>query len=89
VFLQQKLTDDSKNDQITAQNVVTLTPRFSLNNFEIFTPLSQTEIAGFNAGIGFRVYGFFIGSGSAFTALINDSKQADFYIGYRLGLGKS
>lgn len=89
VFLQQKLTDDAKNDQITAQNVVTLTPRFSLKNFEVFAPLSQTEIAGFNAGIGFRVYGFFIGSGSAFTALINDSKQADFYFGYRFGLGKS
>ena len=89
VFLQQKLTDDAKNDQITAQNVVTLTPRFSLKNFEVFAPLSQTEIAGFNAGIGFRLYGFFIGSGSAFTALINDSKQADFYFGYRFGLGKS
>ena len=89
VFLQQKLTDDANNDQITAQNVVTLTPRFSLKNFEVFAPLSQTEIAGFNAGIGFRAYGFFIGSGSAFTALINDSKQADVYIGYRFGLGKS
>jgi hypothetical protein len=89
LFLQQKLTDDAKNDQITAQNVVTLTPRFSLKHFEVFVPLSQTEIAGFNAGIGFRVYGFFIGSGSAFTALINDSKQADFYFGYRFGLGKS
>ncbi|UPQ79412.1 hypothetical protein M0M57_00900 [Flavobacterium azooxidireducens] len=89
VFLQQKLTDDAKNDQITAQNVVTLTPRFSLKNFEVFAPLSQTEIAGFNAGIGFRAYGFFIGSGSAFTALINDSKQADFYFGFRFGFGKS
>lgn len=88
-FLQQKLTDDAKNDQITAQNVITLTPRFSLKHFEVFAPLSQTEIAGFNAGIGFRIYGFFIGSGSAFTALINDSKQADFYFGYRFGLGKS
>jgi hypothetical protein len=89
VFLQQKLNDDGQNDQITAQNVLTLTPRFSLKNFEVFAPLSQTEIAGFNAGIGFRVYGFFVGSGSAMTALLNDSKQADFYIGYRLGLGKS
>lgn len=87
-FWQQKLTDNSKNDQVTAQNVFTLTPRFSLKHFEIFTPLSQTEIAGFNAGFGLRAYGFFIGSGSVFTALLNDSKQADFYFGYRLGLGK-
>ena len=87
-FWQQKLTDNSKNDQVTAQNIFTLTPRFSLKHFEIFTPLSQTEIAGFNAGFGLRAYGFFIGSGSVFTALLNDSKQADFYFGYRLGLGK-
>lgn len=87
-FWQQKLTDNSKNDQVAAQNVFTLTPRFSLKHFEIFTPLSQTEIAGFNAGFGLRAYGFFIGSGSVFTALLNDSKQADFYFGYRLGLGK-
>lgn len=88
VFIQQKLNDDTKNDQITAQNILTLTPRFSLKNFEVFTPLSQTEIAGFNAGFGLRAYGFFVGSGSVVTALIKDSKQADFYFGYRLGLGK-
>jgi hypothetical protein len=88
VFLQQKLNDDGKNDQITAQNLITLTPRFSLRHFEVFTPISQTEIAGFNTGFGLRAYGFFIGSGSIVTALLNDSKQADFYFGYRLGLGK-
>jgi hypothetical protein len=88
LFLQQKITDDANNDQVTAQNVITFTPRLSLKHFEIYTPLSQTEIAGFNAGVGFRFYGFFIGSNSAMTALLNDSKQADFYLGYRLGLGK-
>lgn len=88
IFLQQKITDDANNDQVTAQNIITLTPRFSLKHFEIYTPLSQTEIAGFTTGIGFRAFGFFIGSNSAITALLNDSKQADFYLGYRLGLGK-
>ncbi len=89
LFLQQKLSDDAENDQITAQNIATLTPRLSFKHFEFFTPLSQSEVAGFNAGFGLRAYGFFLGSGSVITALLNDSKQADFYIGYRLGLGKN
>ena len=42
LFIQQKLGDDQDNNQITAQNILTLTPRFSLKNFEVFTPLSQT-----------------------------------------------
>ena len=32
-FIQQKLTDDSKNDQVTAQNVITITPRFNTGFF--------------------------------------------------------
>ncbi|MFN3639553.1 MAG: hypothetical protein ACK4UK_01410 [Flavobacterium sp.] len=89
MFVQQKLTNDSNDDQVTAQNLISLTPRFSLKNFEVFSPLSQNEISGFNAGLGMRAWGFYLGSGSIFTALINDSKQADIFFGYRLGIGKS
>lgn len=89
LFVQQKLTNDSNNDQVTAQNLISLTPRFSLKNFELFTPLSQNEISGFNAGFGLRAWGFYLGSGSLFTAVINDSKQADVFFGYRLGIGKN
>lgn len=89
LFIQQKLGDDQDNDQITAQNILTVTPRFSLEHFEVFTPLTQNEISGFNAGIGFRAGGFFIGSGSVITALLNDSKEADVYVGFRFGIGKS
>jgi hypothetical protein len=89
LFIQQKLSNDSNNNQVTAQNLLAVTPRFSLKNFELFSPLSQNEISGFNAGFGMRAWGFFLGSGSVFTALINDSKQADIFFGYRLGIGKS
>ncbi len=82
-FLQQKLNDDNANDQITAQNILTITPRFNTGFFEVFAPFSTSEVSGFNTGIGFRVGGFFIGSSSIVTALINDSKQADFYTGFR------
>lgn len=84
-FLQQRINENSGNDQIAAQNLVTLTPRFYTGIFEIYAPFSSSEIAGFNSGIGFRIGGFFLGSGSIITAAINDSKQADVYMGYRFG----
>jgi len=82
-FIQQKITDDAQNDQITAQNIISLTPRFNTGYFEIYAPLSNSEIAGFNAGIGFRIGGFYLGSGSIVSALVSDSKQADIYTGFR------
>lgn len=86
VFTQQKINKDEENDQITAQNVFSLTPRYSTEVFEVFAPLASNEISGFTAGLGFRVGGFFIGSSSIATALINDGEQADLYLGFRIGL---
>lgn len=86
VFGQQKINKDDKDDQITAQNVISLTPRYSTESFEVYAPLASNEISGFTAGLGFRVGGFFIGSNSVATALINDGEQADFYLGFRFGL---
>lgn len=86
LYTQQKLGDDNKDNQITTQNVVSITPRFSLKNYEIYSSWADNEISGITGGFGFRVYGFYMGSSSVITALTSDSKQADFYIGYRLGL---
>lgn len=77
--------DDSDNDFSTTQNSITLTPRFSGENYEIYVPLSDNEISGFTGGFGFRLGGFFMGSGSILTAMINDTKQADIYLGFRIG----
>lgn len=86
-FIQQKLSDDSDNDQITAQNYITVTPRINLGFFEAYVPLSNSEISGFNAGFGFRLGGFYLGSGSAITSFLDqkNSKQADIYTGFRWG----
>ena len=86
LYTQQKLGDDSNNNQATTQNVISLTPRFSLKNFEVYVPIASNEISGTTGGFGFRLYGFYLGSGSIITALISDTKQADFHFGYRLGL---
>ncbi len=83
LFTQQKLNSDNRNDQVTSQNVISMTPRFSLGFFEAYSTWTNNEISGLNGGIGFRLYGFYIGSSSVITALANDSKQADFYTGFR------
>src|SRR5690606_13706512 len=80
------LTDDAANNQITNQRVISLTPRLSFNHFEVWSSWSDGEFAGLTGGLGLRVYGFFIGSGSVLTALTSDAKQADVYLGYSFGL---
>lgn len=84
-FLQQKLNEDSGNDQITAANIFSITPRINLGFFESYIPVTFHEISGTNVGIGFRLGGFYLGTSSMITALINDSKQADAYLGFRWG----
>ena len=85
LFTQQKLNSDNKNDQITTQNVISVTPRVNLGFFEAYLPISDNEISGTLLGIGFRLGGFYIGSSSAITTLFNDNKQADVYMGFRWG----
>ena len=84
-FLQQRLGDDEKNDQIVSQNVFTVTPRYSAEWFEAYMPISSNEISGFTAGIGVRLGGFYIGSGSLLSAAVTDTDQADAYLGFRFG----
>ncbi|ESU24743.1 hypothetical protein FEDK69T_02950 [Flavobacterium enshiense DK69] len=84
-YTQQKLSDDTQDDIMTIQNIITLTPRFSSENYEIYMPFSDNEVSGFTTGFGIRAGGFFLGSGSVITALLNNSKQADLYLGFRIG----
>jgi hypothetical protein len=85
LFLQQKMTNNTENSQITAQNIFSVSPRFSLGFFEAYLPVSFNEISGTTAGAGFRLSGFFLGSNSILTAITSNTKQADLYMGYRFG----
>ena len=82
-FLQQKMKKDDGNDQITARNIFSVTPRVNLGFFEAYIPVSSDEISGTNVGFGFRLAGFYLGSNSIITSLA-DGKQANIYTGYRL-----
>jgi hypothetical protein len=85
-YLQQRVSENTSNDQISAQNIVTITPRLNMGLFEVFSPFTNSEISGFNVGFGFRIAGFYLGSSSIVTGLINNNKQADAYFGYKIGL---
>lgn len=82
----QKVVDDSENDLATTQNTYSLIPRIAFKSFELFAPLASNEISGFTSGFGFRAFGFYLGSGSIITAALDNSKQADVYLGFRFGI---
>lgn len=85
-FMTQKMGAIEDNDQIFTQNSITLIPRVNLSIFEAYIPITKNEISGTSAGFGLRLGGFFIGSNSAVTALMNNSKQIDIYTGFRFGI---
>lgn len=85
LFMQQKMNSNDGNNQITSQNIFSVTPRISLGYFEAYIPVAINEISGTTGGFGFRLGGFFLGSNSVLTALTADTKQADFYTGFRWG----
>ncbi len=88
LYAKQRLNDEKANDQITTQNVISLTPRFIWKSIEVWSPWANNEVSGISGGLGFRAAGFFIGSGSAITALLTDAKQADVFLGYSFGFRK-
>ena len=62
-----------------------LTPRYEGRVFGFYLPLNYNSLTKFNAGVSLRVGPMFIGSGSVLSALIGNSKQADFHFGIRFG----
>lgn len=82
-FIQQKMNSNNDNEQITSQNMFTITPRFSTKYFEFCVPISNSEIAGSTTGFGLRIGGFFLSSNSLISALTSDTKQADISTGFR------
>ncbi len=65
-------------------NALTLTPRYEGRRFGVYVPVNYNGLNHLNAGISVRMGFFFIGSGSALTALVSNSKQADFHLGLRV-----
>jgi hypothetical protein len=62
-----------------------ITPRYEGLGIGIYVPVNYNALTNFNAGLSLRFKSLFIGSGSVLTALLGDSKQADIYMGIRVG----
>jgi Family of unknown function (DUF5723) len=86
INLQQSLNDKNSNDQITSNNFFTVTPKLVFKNFELYAPLSNSDLTGFSSGFGLRAGGFYIGSGSVISATLAETKLIDFYMGFSVGL---
>lgn len=86
LFTQQKLNSNSSNSQITAQTIYSVTPRFGIGFFEAYVPISYNDFSGNNAGLGFRLGGFFMGSNSVLSAMSSNTKQADLHFGFRFAI---
>ncbi|MCE7071017.1 DUF5723 family protein [Dyadobacter sp. CY327] len=59
-----------------------LSPRWEKGKAAISLPLSVQEYAGFNAGLNFKLNGFFIGSNSIIGNIIGGSRQLDIFAGF-------
>lgn len=87
IFIQQKIGDPTDNYIIPTQNVFSITPRFTIKYFDVYSTWSSYEISGIAGGLGFRVGGFYIGSNSAITALAG-GKNMDLHVGARWAFGE-
>jgi len=62
-----------------------VTPRLETPRFGMYIPFTYSTLSNFNAGLSFRLGPVFFGSGSLFTVLMNNSRQADVHAGIRFG----
>ncbi|MFN3908307.1 MAG: hypothetical protein ACK4JX_04680 [Flavobacterium sp.] len=85
-YLQQSLHNQEDNLQIANQNTYALIPRLKFGSFEVSSPLAINQDSNFTSGIGLRLGGFYLGSNSAITTLLNNSKVGDVYFGLQFGI---
>lgn len=88
VFGQFRFYNQEKNNQLNTQNVVAITPRLNLGLLEIYSPWAVYDISGLTGGLGLRLGGFFVGSQSALTGWLADTRQIDAHIGFSMGFGR-
>ncbi|WP_339924993.1 DUF5723 family protein [uncultured Cyclobacterium sp.] len=88
LYGQKRINNESNNINLSAADLIVITPRLVLGKFELYSPWMQHQISNFTGGLGFQYGGFFIGSNSVITNLIkNDSHRADIHLGLSWGFG--
>ncbi|MDQ3277305.1 MAG: OmpA family protein, partial [Bacteroidota bacterium] len=79
------IQNTTKTESSQYFNSLILTPRLESKGFGVYMPLMYNSLTDFTAGASFRFGSFFFGSGSVLSAALNQSKAADFFIGFHIG----
>lgn len=66
----------------------TVKPRYEGKALGFYFPFTYSTLTDLNAGVSLRLGSSFIGSGSALSAFMGSSKQADVFNGFRFGVSK-
>ncbi|MDI9320359.1 MAG: DUF5723 family protein [Phycisphaerales bacterium] len=87
VNVQTALTSNA-DKAYNAQSVsgFAITPRFETKMLAVYLPITYNNLSGTNIGLGFRSGPLYAGCASIMSMLFGNSKQADFYFGFRVGL---
>lgn len=89
LYGQRRVSNNYNNDQISTQNVISITPRIVLGKLEIYSPWARYEVSGITGGLGLRMGGFFVGSQSLISGLLlNEGMMADVHAGLSWGFGR-
>lgn len=79
------LSNSNKAFNNSYYNTFSVTPRLEIKSFGLFVPVNYNALTNLNAGIAIKFGPLFLGSGSALTAALKESKQADLFFGIRFG----
>jgi outer membrane protein OmpA-like peptidoglycan-associated protein len=77
------INPENKNSAYINNNV-SLTPRFEVKWFSIYTPITYLQYSGLQAGLGFRAGPLFVGSGSIVSGLLSETKALDVHLGLKI-----
>jgi len=67
-------------------NTVTVTPRFEIKSFAVFSPITYNKYSGFDFGLGIRAGQFAIGTSNLLGSLLRkETKAFDFFMSFGFG----
>lgn len=87
LYGQKRVSNENGNFNLSSADLLVLTPRLVLGKFELYSPWMQHQISGLTGGLGFQIGGFFVGSQSIITNVMNGNNRADVHMGLSLGFG--
>lgn len=85
LYGQKRMQDVNRNSQLSASDLLVLTPRFIAGKLEIYSPWAQHQVSGLTGGLGLQYGGFFLGSQSILTGLMAESNRLDVHFGLSWG----